>query len=174
MLLRCVLVALAGGLVLETAASPLARDIVQKKRDVPSSHVQHERHVPHLSRRWTKRDKLSPSTMLPMRIGLKQFNIEAGHDRLMEISNKESPHYGKHMTPEEVIDFFSPPQSTVDAVISWIVESGISRERIGHSTNKQVSDTMSDSPAKLDNKAYPVFSPYSGFKLMLLLKRRKI
>jgi tripeptidyl-peptidase-1 len=48
-------------------------------------------------------------------------------------------HYGKHMTAEEVIDFFSPPRATVDAVIDWIVAGGIGRERIGHSANKQVS-----------------------------------
>ncbi len=42
------------------------------------------------------------------------------------------------MTPEEVIGFFAPHQSRVDTVISWLVDSGISRDRIGHSTNKQV------------------------------------
>ncbi len=95
MLLRCVLAALAGGLVLETAASPLVRDASQKKREVPSTHVLHERHVPHLASRWAKREKLVSTTMMPMRIGLKQFNLEAGHDRLMEISDKASPNYGK-------------------------------------------------------------------------------
>ena len=138
MLLRCVLAALAGGLVLETAASPVARDLVPLKREVPSTHLQHERHLPHLARRWNKRQKLLPMTVMPMRVGLRQFNVEAGHDRLLEISDKRSPNYGKHMTPEEVIDFFAPPQSTVAAVTDWIVASGIARERIGQSTNKQV------------------------------------
>jgi tripeptidyl-peptidase-1 len=138
MLLRCILTAVAGGLVLGTTASPLARDIIEQKREIPSTHVQHERHVPQLARRWTKREKLAPTKMMPMRVGIKQFNLDAGHDRLMEIKDKESANYGKHMTPEEVIDFFAPPQSTVDVVIDWIVKSGISRERIGHSTNKQV------------------------------------
>ncbi len=141
MLFRYVLAAVASGLVLETAASPLARDIIQKKREVPSTHVQHERHLPYLARRWAKRDKLRSTTMMPMRIGLKQFNLEAGHDRLMELSDKNSPNYGKHMTPEEVIEFFAPPQDTVDVIIDWIVAGGIARERIGHSTNKQVGES---------------------------------
>lgn len=45
------------------------------------------------------------------------------------------------MTSKEVIDFFSPQQSSVDIVIDWLVSSGISRERIGHSVNKQVGDS---------------------------------
>ena len=41
------------------------------------------------------------------------------------------------MTAEEVIDFFAPQQSSVDAVHDWLVDSGISPERIGQSVNKQ-------------------------------------
>ena len=50
-----------------------------------------------------------------------------------------SPNYGKHMTAEEVIDFFAPHESTVTTVIDWIVGSGIARERVSQSVNKQVS-----------------------------------
>jgi tripeptidyl-peptidase-1 len=138
MLFRGVLAALAAGLVLEAAASPLAHNAVRQKREVPSTHMEHERHQPHLARRWAKREKVPSSAMIPMRIGLTQFNQDAGHDRLMEISDKTSSNYGKHMTAEEVIEFFAPPASTVNAVIDWIAASGIARERIGHSTNKQV------------------------------------
>lgn len=42
------------------------------------------------------------------------------------------------MTAEEVVDLFAPHQSSVDTVVDWLVESGISRDRIGHSANKQV------------------------------------
>lgn len=42
------------------------------------------------------------------------------------------------MTAEEVINFFAPPQSSVDAVTTWLTESGISADRIGQSVNKQV------------------------------------
>lgn len=43
------------------------------------------------------------------------------------------------MTSEEIIDFFAPAQSSVDAVINWLVSSGIERQRISQSANKQVS-----------------------------------
>lgn len=72
-----------------------------------------------------------------MRIGLKQSNLDAGRERLLEISTPGSSSYGKHMTSEEVIEFFSPADSTVDVVREWLVASGISAERIGHSVNKQ-------------------------------------
>jgi tripeptidyl-peptidase-1 len=54
-----------------------------KKKDV--SHKLHERHLPGLSKSWVKRSKVYESHVLPMRIGLKQRNLEAGHDKLMEL-----------------------------------------------------------------------------------------
>jgi tripeptidyl-peptidase-1 len=42
------------------------------------------------------------------------------------------------MTTEEVVEFFAPHQSTVDAVTEWLVESGISADRFAISANKQV------------------------------------
>ena len=84
MLLRCVLAALTSSLALEAVASPLLRDSIKERR-VPSTHILHERHVPKLVRHWTKRDKVPGSAMLPMRIGLKQMNLDAGHERLMDM-----------------------------------------------------------------------------------------
>jgi tripeptidyl-peptidase-1 len=43
------------------------------------------------------------------------------------------------MTSEEVTDFFAPAQSSVDAVIDWLVSSGIAPSRISQSANKQAS-----------------------------------
>ena len=84
MLLRCVLAAITSGLALEAVASPLSRDAVKERR-VPSTHTLHERHVPRLVRHWTKRDMVPRSAVLPMRIGLKQMNVDAGHERLMDM-----------------------------------------------------------------------------------------
>lgn len=53
-------------------------------------------------------------------------------------SDPTSSQYGNHMTPEEVINFFAPPQSSIDAIVIWLTESGISADRIGQSVNKQV------------------------------------
>lgn len=42
------------------------------------------------------------------------------------------------MTANEVIDFFAPEQSTTDAVSQWLVESGLSTDRLSVSANKLV------------------------------------
>lgn len=75
------------GLALEAFASPLSNVYtgVRSKREVPSSHRLHERHLAHWSQTWAKRSKVADSQILPMRIGLKARNIEAGHDKLMEL-----------------------------------------------------------------------------------------
>lgn len=42
------------------------------------------------------------------------------------------------MTAEEVIDFFAPHESSSDVVLDWLVESGLSADRLEISVNKQV------------------------------------
>ena len=78
---------LASGLVLGALAGPLSHDYAgaRTKREVPSSHSLHERHLPHWERQWSKRSKVPDTQILPMRIGLKQSNLEAGHDKLMDL-----------------------------------------------------------------------------------------
>jgi tripeptidyl-peptidase-1 len=66
-----------------------------------------------------------------------QFKIECTAN-FHASSTPGSSNYGKHMTTEEVVDFFAPHQSTVDAVTEWLVESGISADRFAISANKQV------------------------------------
>ncbi|EFW98614.1 alkaline serine protease [Grosmannia clavigera kw1407] len=128
MLPKALMLAAAAGLSL---ASPVRR------REVPSTHQLHERHAEHWSSAWTKRSKVSSGKVLPMRIGLTQSNLGAGHDRLMEISTPGSALYGKHMSAEEVADFFAPAPSAVSAVHEWLTGHGIAAERIGQSANKQ-------------------------------------
>lgn len=49
-----------------------------------SSLVSHEkRHAPRT--RWVKRDRIASTTLLPVRIGLSQGNLEKGHDFLMDV-----------------------------------------------------------------------------------------
>ncbi|KAL2067873.1 hypothetical protein VTL71DRAFT_15971 [Oculimacula yallundae] len=103
---------------------------------VPKSHVLHEKRDHSTSHQWTKREHISSSTILPMRIGLKQQDLENGHDYLMDISHPESPNYGKHWTAEEVIHRFSPEQKTVEAVTKWLMDFGIDVKRITHSDNR--------------------------------------
>jgi len=87
MLFNSIVVALTSGLILGTVTSPLSYEntISRAKREVPSSHTLHERHLPVWGQQWSKRSKVADSQILPMRIGLKQRNLEAGHDKLMDM-----------------------------------------------------------------------------------------
>ena len=53
-------------------------------------------------------------------------------------SDPDSAEYGRHLTADEVVSLFAPAQSTVDAVMTWLIEAGIEAKRLGLSTNKQV------------------------------------
>lgn len=57
---------------------------------------------------WTKRGKAQPALSLPLRIGLKQQNLDQGEELLYDISNPASSNYGKHLTQEQVVDMFAP------------------------------------------------------------------
>ncbi len=54
-------------------------------RGVPSSHTVHERHARSHLKGWVKRELVDAETPLPVRIGLRQSNVDAGHDRLMDM-----------------------------------------------------------------------------------------
>ncbi|KAH8897407.1 subtilisin-like protein [Thozetella sp. PMI_491] len=139
MLFRSLVAAFGLGLAIEVVASPLLNVNANAiaKREVPSTHVLHERHAEHMSKYWTKRSQVPRDMKLPMRIGLTQSNLDAGRDRLTAISDPKSEHYGKHMTSDDVVKFFAPSETTVQAVLEWLVSAGISRNRIGLSANKQ-------------------------------------
>ncbi|EDO01044.1 hypothetical protein SS1G_03518 [Sclerotinia sclerotiorum 1980 UF-70] len=100
-----------------------------------SSLVSHEkRNFPRT--RWMKRDRIASTTLLPVRIGLSQNNLEKGHDFLMDVSHPKSSNYGKHWTAEQVHEMFAPSEEAIDTVRNWLVDSGIAASRIVHSDTK--------------------------------------
>lgn len=105
---------------------------------MPSSHVVHEKRDQPL-RRWEKRDQVDRGTILPVRIGLQQSNVDNGvGDRLLEeVSHPESSKYGQHYTADEVIDIFAPAQEAVDTVKQWLTDAGVATHRVSQSANKQ-------------------------------------
>lgn len=84
----------AGGLVAQVAASPLShsvQDIPRRvdaqitKRAVPDTHVLHERQLPQWIHKWERGAKVPREALLPMRIGLKQRNLEEGAKLLRDM-----------------------------------------------------------------------------------------
>ncbi|KAI0451280.1 peptidase S8/S53 domain-containing protein [Xylaria acuta] len=97
----------------------------------PSSngHVLHEKRdgAPHL---WQKRDRATPSQVLPIRIGLRQRNLENAESYIYEVADPTSPNFGKHWSAEKVANTFAPSPEAKNAVVNWLVDAGIERQRI--------------------------------------------
>ncbi|GAM86246.1 hypothetical protein ANO11243_042580 [Dothideomycetidae sp. 11243] len=105
---------------------------------LPSSHTLHEKRDAPL-KQWVKLSTVKREAVLPIRIGLKQNNLDngVGEKLLLEVSSHDSPRYGKWYTPEEIVDIFSPAQEAVDSVREWLSSSGIDLKRVSQSANKQ-------------------------------------
>ena len=86
---------------------------------------------------WEKRDRVHASTLLPVRIGLAQSNLDIGPALLDEVATPGSPKYGQHYTAEQIHDLFAPKKGSVDTVVEWLDSAGISSDRVSQSVNKQ-------------------------------------
>ncbi|GAP88031.1 putative subtilisin-like protein [Rosellinia necatrix] len=95
----------------------------------PTRHVLHEKRAGELHL-WEKRDRATPSQVLPIRIGLRQRNIENAERYIHEVADPTSPNFGKHWSAEKVANMFAPTSETKGAVVKWLVDSGIERPRI--------------------------------------------
>ncbi len=82
MLLSCIALAFVAGIVAVVDGSPARPG---EKRAVPETHILHERGMPHWEYTWSKKERLPSDALLPMRIGMKQSNLEQGHNILMDM-----------------------------------------------------------------------------------------
>lgn len=96
------------------------------------THVVHERRDA-APPGWVTSHRLSSNSVLPMRIGLAQSNLENIEDYLMEVSAPDSTKWGQHWTNDEIRDAFAPSVETVKAVRAWLASVGIRASRIDHS-----------------------------------------
>lgn len=76
MALKASLLLLTLGLAWTAEAAPFAGQEVK--------HVLHEKRD-NLPSRWTKRDRVPRSKLLPMRIGLTQSNLEKAYEHLLDV-----------------------------------------------------------------------------------------
>lgn len=129
-----------------------------------ADHVLHERRAADPAvRAWDRTRKLEADRILPLRIGLKQQNMHLVEDMLMDVAHPDSPNFGQHWSPERVVDFFKPADSTVDAVLAWLGEYGLT-DRVKLSTSKgwvQLNATVAEVEELLGTE-YHVYTHPSG------------
>ena len=94
-----------------------------------SPRVQHESRAA-APRGWTPIRRAPGHTVLPLRVGLAQPNLESIESYLMDVAHPESPNYGAHWTPAKVAQTFRPTKEAVDTVRTWLAQSGIAPERV--------------------------------------------
>lgn len=130
-----------------------------------AGHVLHEKRA-YEPTDWVQTRRLEPDRVLPLRIGLAQSNIDKLEEKLMAVSHPKSADYGKHWTPAELVEFFAPSTSTVEAVKSWLTAFGFSDDRIKLSVNKgwvHVENATAAEVEDLLNTEYHVYThPETG------------
>ncbi|KAI0048067.1 subtilisin-like protein [Auriscalpium vulgare] len=113
---------------------------------------------------WSKVRRLEAHAVLPLRIGLKQRNLDTLSELLDAISHPDSPMYGQHWSADQVARHFAPSDATVHAVKRWLVDAGLAPERVGVSYNKgwiEVNVTVSEAESLLQTE-YHVYAHPSG------------
>ncbi|OAA56409.1 Peptidase S8/S53, subtilisin/kexin/sedolisin [Cordyceps fumosorosea ARSEF 2679] len=108
------------GLAASATAMPSAqpRYVVHEKRDGAAKS------------KFVRRDAVPSNGSIQVRMALKQRNLENGMEYLMDVSDPDSPNYGKHYTAEQVVDLFKPADESVAAVKRWLAQSGIAHDSL--------------------------------------------
>jgi tripeptidyl-peptidase-1 len=130
-----------------------------------ANHVIHERRTVEPIG-WAKSHRADADHIIPLRIGMKQQNLHMLEDLLMDVAHPDSPAYGQHWTPEKVLDFFAPSESTVDSIRTWLGASGIAEDKLRLSLNKgwiELNVTVASAERLLDTE-YHIYEHMSGAK----------
>ncbi|KAJ7635154.1 Pro-kumamolisin, activation domain-containing protein [Roridomyces roridus] len=124
--------------------------------------VVHEERAHHPSLTHSRR--LEGHVIVPLKIGLKQRNIDSLAEHLMAVSDPQSPSYAQHWSPDKVAEIFAPANETADTVGAWLEEAGFAgRMRLAH--NKawiHVENATVDEVEQLIGAEYHVYSHESG------------
>jgi tripeptidyl-peptidase-1 len=123
-----------------------------------AGYVVHEMRVEDPS--WTRTRRLEGDITLPLRIGLKQRNLDLLPDYLMSVSDPSSPSYGQHWTLKKVVETFTPEPEARDRVHAWLVGSGFEETRVKRSVNQawiEVRDATASEVEQLLDARYHVY-----------------
>ena len=70
------------------------------------------------------RRRLESHITIPLRIALKQGNLDTLPGHLLSVSDPSSSSYGQHWTHERIVKAFAPSPKAHETVRSWLVDVG--------------------------------------------------
>lgn len=79
---------------------------------------------------WQMVGKPSPETTMTLQIALKQGDIQGLHAKLNDISDHNSPNYGRWLSKEEIEAFTAPKDDEAEKVHQWLSAAGVSQDAI--------------------------------------------
>ncbi|KAJ7119731.1 subtilisin-like protein [Mycena epipterygia] len=130
-----------------------------------SPHILHEKRAadPYASG-WIQARRLESSKIIPMRVGLRQRNLDQLEDLLLSVSHPESPTYGEHWSAAQIVDMFAPSLETIAAVKNWLIDSGLSDDRLRLSASRGwiAANVTVEEAEKLLQTEYHVYTHPSG------------
>jgi tripeptidyl-peptidase I len=77
---------------------------------------------------WTRTSPADKDGLITLHIGLRQRGEDLVIRHLTEISDPDHARYGQHLSAAEVLDLVRPEADTVELVVAWLAEHGISEE----------------------------------------------
>lgn len=114
---------------------------------------------------WKLFQRLEGHVNIPLRIGLKQQNLDSISNYLMAVADPDSPTYGQHWSQEKVIEIFAPSSQANESVHSWLVDAGFDAGRLKLSHNNAWIDvhgaTAMEVESLLDTE-YHIYKHDSG------------
>ncbi|KAJ6527095.1 subtilisin-like protein [Mycena capillaripes] len=132
----------------------------------PSSpHVMHEKRAAEpYAAGWMQARRLEVDKIIPLRVGLRQQNLHQLEELLLAVSHPDSPTYGQHWSPAQIVDMFAPSRETIAAVKNWLVDSGLSDERLRLSPSRGwiAANVTVEEAEKLLHAEYHVYTHPSG------------
>ena len=93
------------------------------------------------------------------RIGLKQRNLENLSKHVEDVSDPDSPNFGRHWSAEKIANTFAPLKETSEQTVQWLINSGVEASRIKHSTGRNWIEFEStvEEAERLLNTQYHVY-----------------
>ena len=105
-----------------------------------------------------------PTSILPLRLTLKERDIEDVERHPYDVSHPRSASCGKHWSSEDVVRTIATSDETIDIVLDWLIASGIGGEGMALGRSRgwiQVNATVEEAEQPM-NTEYNVYTHVSG------------